>query len=65
VRDDDGVEVRRQAALALGWCGSRPEVAVPLASDGSLYLQVPADRLLHLQVLDSDRRVVGNQLTLD
>lgn len=35
----------------------------PLAADGSFYLQVPADRLLHLQVLDSDRRVVGNQLT--
>ena len=35
----------------------------PLAPDGSFYLEVPADRLLHLQVLDSDRRVVGNQLT--
>jgi hypothetical protein len=35
----------------------------PLASDGSFYLEVPADRLLHFQVLDSDRRVVGNQLT--
>lgn len=35
----------------------------PLASDGSFYAEVPADRLLHLQVLDSDRRVVGNQLT--
>lgn len=35
----------------------------PLAADGSFYLEVPADRLLHLQVLDSDRRVVGNQLT--
>ena len=36
---------------------------VPLAPDGSFHLEVPADRLLHLQVLDSDRRVVGNQLT--
>ena len=36
---------------------------VPLASDGSFFLEIPADRLLHLQVLDSDRRVVGNQLT--
>jgi hypothetical protein len=36
---------------------------VPLASDGSFFIQVPADRLLHLQVLDSDRKVVGNQLT--
>lgn len=35
----------------------------PLAADGSFFLEVPADRLLHLQVLDSDRRVVGNQLT--
>lgn len=26
-------------------------------------LEVPADRLLHLQVLDSERRVIGNQLT--
>ena len=24
---------------------------------------MPADRLLHMQVLDSDRRVIGNQLT--
>ena len=35
----------------------------PLAPDGSFHMEVPADRLLHLQVLDSDRRVVGNQLT--
>jgi hypothetical protein len=35
---------------------------VPLAPDGSFSLQVPADRLIHCQVLDSDRRVVGNQL---
>jgi HEAT repeat protein len=34
---------------------------VPLAADGSFLLDVPADRLIHLQVLDSDRRVVGNQ----
>jgi hypothetical protein len=34
---------------------------VPLAADGSFNLEVPADRLLHLQVLDSDRHVVGNQ----
>jgi hypothetical protein len=34
---------------------------VPLAADGSFLLEVPADRLIHLQVLDSDRRVVGNQ----
>jgi HEAT repeat protein len=36
---------------------------VPLAPDGSFFIEVPADRLLHHQVLDSDRRVVGNQLT--
>ncbi|MCP4378311.1 MAG: hypothetical protein GY794_19315, partial [bacterium] len=35
---------------------------VPLAADGSFSLEVPADRLIHCQVLDSDRRVVGNQL---
>jgi len=34
---------------------------VPLAPDGSFFLEVPADRLIHLQVLDSDRQVVGNQ----
>jgi hypothetical protein len=34
---------------------------IPLAADGSFFVEVPADRLLHLQVLDSDRRVVGNQ----
>ncbi len=36
---------------------------VPVASDGSFYVEAPADRLLHFQVLDSDRRVLGNQLT--
>jgi len=35
----------------------------PLAPDGSFFCEAPADRLLHLQVLDSDRRVVGNQIT--
>ncbi|MCP4787529.1 MAG: hypothetical protein GY878_28705 [Fuerstiella sp.] len=35
----------------------------PLAPDGSFHVEVPADRLLHFQVLDSDRQVVGNQLT--
>ena len=34
---------------------------VPLAADGSFCVEVPADRLIHVQVLDSDRRVVGNQ----
>ncbi len=36
---------------------------MPLAADGSFFVQVPADRLIHHQVLDSDRRVLGNQLT--
>jgi hypothetical protein len=36
---------------------------VPLAPDGSFFVKVPADRLIHHQVLDSDRRVIGNQLT--
>lgn len=35
---------------------------VPLATDGSFFVEVPADRMVHVQVLDSDRRVVGNQL---
>ncbi len=35
----------------------------PLAADGSFFIEAPADRLLHFQVLDSDRRVLGNQLT--
>jgi hypothetical protein len=34
----------------------------PLASDGSFYVEVPGDRLLQFQVLDSDRQVVGNEL---
>ena len=34
---------------------------VPLRADGSFYVEVPADRFLHMQVLDADRRVVGNQ----
>jgi len=36
---------------------------VPLMPDGSFNVELPADRLVHFQVLDSDRRVVGNQLT--
>ena len=35
----------------------------PLAPDGSFIVEVPADRLLQLQVLDSDRQVLGNLLT--
>jgi hypothetical protein len=35
---------------------------VPLAADGSFALELPSDRLFHLQVLDSDRRVMGNEL---
>lgn len=34
----------------------------PLAADGSFSLELPSDRLFHFQVLDSDRRVVGNEL---
>jgi hypothetical protein len=36
---------------------------IPLATDGSFRVEVPADRLMHFQVLDSNRRVVGNQKT--
>ena len=35
---------------------------VPVASDGSFSIEVPSDRLFHIQVLDSDRNVVGNEL---
>ncbi|MDR2763277.1 MAG: HEAT repeat domain-containing protein [Planctomycetaceae bacterium] len=35
---------------------------IPLLSDGSFAVEVPADRLISLQVLDGDRNVVGNQL---
>lgn len=35
----------------------------PLAADGSFFFELPADRLVHVQVLDSDRHVVNNQLT--
>ena len=43
--------------------GTRARIlgTIPLATDGSFFVEVPADRLLHLQVLDSDRRVIGNQ----
>jgi hypothetical protein len=34
----------------------------PLAADGSFHVEVPADRLIQLQVLDADRRVLGNQV---
>jgi hypothetical protein len=34
---------------------------VPLAADGSFALDVPSDRLFHLQVLDSDKRIMGNE----
>ena len=37
----------------------------PLASDGSFSVEVPADRLMHFQVLDSDRRVVGKSTDVD
>ncbi len=40
----------------------RDLATLPLAADGSFAAEVPADRLLHLQVLDGDRNVVGNQL---
>ena len=35
---------------------------IPLMADGSFHVEVPADRFLQLQVLDSDRKVLGNQL---
>ena len=35
---------------------------VPVASDGSFAVELPADRLFHLQVLDADGYVIGNEL---
>lgn len=35
---------------------------VPVAADGSFAIRVPSDRMFHLQVLDSDRYVIGNEL---
>lgn len=35
---------------------------IPLAADGSFSAEIPADRFVHFQALDSDRRVVGNEL---
>jgi len=35
---------------------------VPVASDGSFAVELPADRLFHVQVLDADGYVVGNEL---
>lgn len=45
-----------------GGPSSRVLGTVPLAADGSFALELPSDRLFHLQVLDSDRRVMGNEL---
>jgi len=45
-----------------GGTQARVLATVPLAADGSFFAEVPADRFLHLQVLDSDRQVLGNQL---
>jgi len=35
---------------------------LPVAPDGSFLIELPADRLFHIQVLDSDGYVVGNEL---
>ncbi len=35
---------------------------VPLASDGSFYVELPAGRTFHIQALDADRQVVVNEL---
>lgn len=42
---------------------TRYRSAERLAADGSFHVRTPANRLMHFQVLDSDRRVVGKQLT--
>ncbi len=38
-------------------------LSVAVATDGSFLVEAPGNRLLHFQVLDSNRRVVGNQIT--
>ncbi len=35
---------------------------IPVAVDGSFMLQLPADRVFHLQVLDADKKVIGNEI---
>jgi hypothetical protein len=35
---------------------------LPVATDGSFSVELPADRLFHIQVLDADGYVVGNEL---
>lgn len=35
---------------------------LPLADDGSFSIELPADRLVHFQALDSDRQVIGNEI---
>jgi len=45
-----------------GGAFGRDLVTLSLAADGAFAVRAPADRPLHLQVLDSDRNVVGNQL---
>jgi hypothetical protein len=54
---NDGVAWRNH-----GGATGRVLGTVPLASDGSFALEVPADHLFHLQVLDSDKRVLANEL---
>ena len=34
----------------------------PPAADGSFLVEVVADRLIHIQIIDGDREAVGNQL---
>ncbi|UDQ96789.1 HEAT repeat domain-containing protein [Lentisphaerota bacterium WC36G] len=35
---------------------------IPVAADGSFMIQLPADRVFHLQVLDADKKVIGNEI---
>jgi hypothetical protein len=54
---NNGVAWRNHGGAVLRSLGT-----VPLASDGSFTVELPADRLFHIQVLDSDKRVIGNEL---
>ena len=44
-----------------GGAVGRVWATVPLAIDGSFALEIPSDRLFHYQVLDADKRVMGNE----
>ncbi len=54
-------EPRVQAASATGYIPSQILGEIPPATDGSVYLKVPADRPLRLQLIDKDGFAVMNE----